>query len=110
MSPLLPLPVSYFIFNLLLQVFDGLFTYHVLSRGIQEANPIVRQAILQWGALWGLLYWKGIACALLLCIFALRHRRRALTMRAFKITGAVYGCLALAGMYALTIELVHFAR
>lgn len=107
MTPLLPLHAGYFILNILLQIFDGLFTYHVISHGMQEANPIVRTAIVQWGALWGLLYWKGIACLLLACIFALRHRRGRLTIRAFKITGAVYGCLALGGMYALTIELLR---
>ena len=106
-APLLPLAWGYFVFNLLLQVFDGVFTYHVLSRGIPEANPIVRSAIIQWGAAFGLLYWKGIACILLACIFALRHRRGALTINAFKITGTIYSCLALAGLCDLFFELTR---
>ena len=103
-TPMNPLIWGSFIFNLLLQVFDGLFTYHVLSRGIPEANPLVRSAILKWGAAWGLLYWKGIACILLALIFALRHRRQSLTIKAFTVTGTVYGCLAVAGLCHLIFE------
>jgi len=102
MSPtLLPLAWGYFIFNLLLQVFDGVFTYQVISLGIPEANPIVRSAIMQWGAALGLLYWKGIGCILLACIFALRHQRGALTINALKITGGIYSCLAAVGLCEL---------
>jgi hypothetical protein len=104
---MIPLLWGSFIFNLLLQVFDGLFTYHVLSHGIPEANPLVRNAIIQWGAVWGLLYWKGTACILLAGIFAMRHRRQALTLKAFTVTGTVYGCLGLAGMCELILELSH---
>jgi hypothetical protein len=104
-APMISLVWGSFILNLLLQVFDGLFTYHVLSRGIPEANPLVRSAILEWGAAWGLLYWKGIACILLALIFALRHRRHSLTLKALTVTGTVYGCLAVAGLCELMFEL-----
>jgi len=108
MSPtLLPLAWGYFIFNVLLQVFDGIFTYQVMSLGIPEANPIVRSAIMQWGAAWGLLYWKGIACILLACIFALRHRRGALTINALRITGGVYSCIAVVGLFHLLFGLIR---
>jgi len=37
------------IINLTLQVFDGLFSYQVLSLGATEANPFVSAAIANWG-------------------------------------------------------------
>jgi hypothetical protein len=40
---------SQFKINLLLQIFDGLFTYHVLTLGVPELNPLVRDAISVWG-------------------------------------------------------------
>ena len=39
------------IYNLLLQFFDGLLTYQVLSLGVPEANPLVNAAIGEWGNL-----------------------------------------------------------
>ncbi len=68
---------SQFKFNLLLQIFDGLFTYHVLSLGVPEANPLVSEAISSWGEVWGLVYWKVLACTLLGLIFALGISSRA---------------------------------
>jgi len=100
-TPLIPVVWSHFIFNLLLQVFDGLVTYQVLSQGVPEANPLVRSAIVEWGAVWGLLYWKTLACVLLALIFALRHRRRALTIKALTLTESVYGSVSFAGLCEL---------
>lgn len=102
---MLPNIGSQFKFNLLLQVFDGLFTYHVLTQGIPEANPLVGSAIAEWGAVWGIVYWKLLACALLGLIFALRHLRQALAMRALTLTSTVYGCLFFVSLYHL---LLHF--
>jgi len=102
---MLPSIWSQFKFNLLLQVFDGLFTYHVLTQGIPEANPLVGSAIAEWGAVWGIVYWKLLACALLGLIFALRHLRQALAMRALTLTSTVYGCLFFVSLYHL---LRHF--
>ena len=102
---MLPSIWSQFKFNLLLQVFDGLFTYHVLTQGIPEANPLVGSAIAEWGAVWGIIYWKLLACALLGLIFALRHLRQALAMRALTLTSTVYGCLFFVSLYHL---LRHF--
>lgn len=90
---------SQFKFNLLLQIFDGLFTYHVLSLGIPEANPLVRDTIASWGEVWGLVYWKLLACVLLALIFALRHVRQALTLQALTLTSTVYGCLFVISLY-----------
>ena len=90
---------SQFKVNLLLQIFDGLYTYHVLSLGVPEANPLVRDAISNWGEVWGLLYWKVLACTLLVLIFALRHFRQSLTLKALTLTSTVYGCLFVISIY-----------
>jgi len=101
---MLPSIWSQFKFNLLLQVFDGLFTYHVLTQGIPEANPLVGSAIAEWGAVWGIVFWKALACALLATIFALRHLRQALAMKALTLISAVYGSLFLISLYHLLQE------
>jgi hypothetical protein len=95
---------SHFIFNILLQIFDGLLTYHVLADGVPEANPLVRSAIAQWGSPWGLLYWKIVACALLGFIFALRHRRRSLAIKALALTAAVYAYVFIAGLSIVVLK------
>ena len=81
---------SQFKLNLLLQIFDGLFTYHVLTLGVPEANPWVDDAISNWGEVWGLLYWKVFTCALIGLIFALRHLRADLTLGALTFTSVIY--------------------
>jgi hypothetical protein len=69
------------ILNLTLRVFDGLFSYRVFSLGAEEANPIVAAAISNRGVIYGLLHKKSLACALLLLIFALRHRHASTSPR-----------------------------
>jgi Domain of unknown function (DUF5658) len=103
-APLIPPVWFHLLLNLLLQVFDGLLTYHVVSAGVPEANPLVRSAMSEWGVVWGLVYWKILACALLLFIFALRHRRRALTIKAFTVTAAVYGYVSVASLSVLLLQ------
>ena len=100
----LPTVWMHFIFNLLLQVFDGVLTYQVAVRGVPEANPIVSASIAQWGLVGGLLYWKTLACALLFLIFMLRYRRRALAVQALTLTGAVYGTVSFVGLCALLLQ------
>ena len=91
---------SLFKFNLLLQIFDGLFTYHVVSQqGLPEANPLVRNTIYEWGVVWGIVYWKLFACALLGLIFTLRHRKYTLTFQALTVTSAVYGSFFLVALF-----------
>ena len=90
---------SKFKFNLLLQIFDGLFTYHVLSLGVPEANPLVRDTISAWGEIWGLVYWKVLACALIGLIFALRHFRQGLTLKALTLTSTVYSGVFVVSIY-----------
>jgi hypothetical protein len=93
-----------FILNLMLQVVDGLLSYQVLSEGVPEGNPLVNIAISEWGVGWGLFYWKTFACVLLLLIFALRNRRRSLTIKAFMITAAVYGYVSIASLSVLLLQ------
>ena len=75
------------ILNLTLQIFDGLFSYQVFSLGAVEANPIVFAAIANWEVIYGLLYKKILACALLLLVFAFRH---SLPSRGLMVTASVY--------------------
>jgi hypothetical protein len=105
-APLIPAVWFPFILNLLLQVFDGLMSYHFLSDGVPEANPLVSRAITEWGVVWGLFYSKTFACVLLFLIFALRNRRRSLTLKAFTVTAAVYTCVSIASLSML----LHFTE
>jgi hypothetical protein len=102
-APLIPPVWFHFLLNLLLQLLDGLLSYHAVSGGVPEANPLVNSAISAWGIFWGLLYWKTLACVLLVLIFALRHRRRALTIKALTLTAAVYGSVFIASLSVLLL-------
>ncbi len=104
-TPLIPVVWGHFIFNLLLQILDGVLTYQVLSLGVLEWNPLVNAAIAQWGAVWGLLYWKTLACISLLLIFAVRQRQQILTINALTLTATVYGCVAVAAFGELLLQL-----
>jgi len=95
-----------FKFNLLLQIFDGLFTYYVLTRGVPEANPFIRNAIYSWGEIWAIVYWKALACVLLALIFALRHLRQSLRLKALTLTSTVYSCLFVVSVYYFLLDLL----
>ena len=101
----IPTVWSYLSVNLLLQAFDGVLTYRILSLGIPEANPLVSASIAQWGELWGLLLWKTLACVLLLVIFRFRHQRQSLTIQAYRITGGVYGWFGVLSLCELLVNL-----
>ena len=88
------------ILNLTLQVFDGLFSYQAFSLGAAEANPFVSAAISNWGVIYGLLYKKTLACALLLLIFILGYRHPSLAKRAVILT-AVYTSLAVMSLWEI---------
>ena len=79
-------------FNLFLQFTDGLVSYQAFALGAAEANPVVAAAIVNWGMVWGLVYNKGLACLLLLLIFALRRNQRLLATRVLSVTASVYMC------------------
>jgi hypothetical protein len=102
-APLIPPVWFHFLLNLLLQLFDGLLSYHALSEGVPEANPLVNGTIAAWGIFWGLLYWKILACVLLALIFALRHQRRVLTIKALTLTAVVYGYVFIASLSVLLL-------
>jgi Domain of unknown function (DUF5658) len=89
------------ILNLTLQVFDGVFSYQAFSLGAAEANPFVSTAISNWGVIYGLLYKKILACALLLLIFEFRHRLPSFTQRSLVVTASVYACVAVVCLWKL---------
>jgi hypothetical protein len=84
-----------------LQFFDGLFSYQAFSLGAEEANPLVAAAISNWGVIYGLLYKKLLACALLLLVFAFRHRLPLLTKSGLIATASVYGCVSIACLWKI---------
>lgn len=102
-APLIPPVWFHFLLNLLLQFFDGLLSYHALSEGVPEANPLVNSTIAAWGIFWGLLYWKTLACALLALIFVLRHQRPSLAIKALTFTAVVYGYVFIASVSVLLL-------
>jgi Domain of unknown function (DUF5658) len=89
------------IINLTLQAFDGLFSYQVFSLGAAEANPFVSAAIANWEVIYGLLYKKILACALLLLIFAFRHSLPSLTRRGLIVTASVYASVAVVCLWEI---------
>jgi hypothetical protein len=89
------------ILNLTLQVFDGLFSYQVFSLGAAEANPFVSAAIASWGVIYGLLYKKILACALLLLVFAFRHSLPLLTRRGLIVAASVYASVAVVCLWEI---------
>jgi hypothetical protein len=79
-------------FNLFLQFTDGLVSYQAFALGAVEANPIVAAAIVNWGMGWGLIYYKTVACLMLLLIFALSNSKRLLAMRVLTVSASAYVC------------------
>ena len=79
--------------NLLLQVFDGLASYHIISAGVPEENPIVASAIANWGVLGGLLYSKALGCVLVVLIFLLRHKVEVVATQGLTVLAYLYSCL-----------------
>ena len=77
-----------FLVNVGLQLCDGLLTYQGLQLGFHEGNPLVMTAIDQWGAGWGLLFWKAEACGLLVFLWHLAEYPLA-----------VFGLVMTAGSY-----------
>ena len=90
------------IINLTLQAFDGLFSYQAFSLlGAHEANPFVGAAIANWGVIYGLLYKKILACALLLLVFAFRHSLPSLTRRGLIVTASVYASVTVVCLWKI---------
>jgi hypothetical protein len=76
--------------NLVLQAFDGLATYQGLLLGVQEGNPVMHAAMMQWGVVETLLGTKGAACLTLPLFLLVRHRHLS-----------VWALTLLAGFYLL---------
>jgi hypothetical protein len=90
----------------MLQTFDGLATYQGLLLGVQEGNPVMRTAMLQWGVAETLLGTKGAACLTLPLFLLVRPRR--LSVWALALIAGVY--LALSFVPWLTIFLNEAQR
>ncbi len=81
--------------NWLLQILDGVASYHILSTGVPEENPLVAYYIENWGLMGGLLYGKFVACALLWLIFLLRKRVGPMVDRGLIVIACFYSLLAI---------------
>ena len=87
--------VQLLVVNLLLQIVDGLASYHILAAGVPEENPVVATFITNWGVMGGLLYGKVLGCALVILIFLLRHRVAVVATQGLTILAYVYSCLGI---------------
>jgi hypothetical protein len=79
--------------NLLLQLFDGLASYQIISAGVPEENPLVASFIANWGVVGGLLYSKFLGCALVVLVFMLRHKVELAVTQGLTILAYLYSCL-----------------
>jgi len=96
--------VKLVIANLLLQLLDGIASYHILAAGVPEVNPMVATYIENWGLVGGLLYGKIIGCGLVLLIFLLRKRVERLVAKGLTLLAYLYsglGILLMTKMVAL---------
>lgn len=92
--------------NWLLQILDGVASYHILSAGVPEVNPLVAYYIENWGLMGGLLYGKLVGCALVWLIFLLRHRVGPMVARGLMLIACFYsfvGILLMAKMVSLYV-------
>lgn len=100
-KPLASLIGGLFLFNVCLQVLDGLITYHAVSMGIPEGNPLIQVTMTQWGIGWGVLSWKVFACGCLAVLFALRQKKPLLVAQGLAFTGTVYVCFIIMPLIVL---------
>jgi hypothetical protein len=77
-----------FILNLVLQLWDGIATYHGVNLGVEEGNPLVRTSMLFWGVGEALFLWKSLACGLLWLVR--RVGENLLTLFTFALTAMCY--------------------
>jgi hypothetical protein len=77
-----------FILNLVLQLWDGIATYHGVHLGVEEGNPLVRTSMLFWGVGEALFLWKGLACSLLCMVRCIGEN--FLTLFTFAFTAICY--------------------
>ena len=79
--------------NLLLQLVDGVASYHIISAGVPEENPLVAAAIANWGVMGGLLYCKVFGCVLVVVIFLFRHKVTLAATQGLTVLAYLYSCL-----------------
>ena len=92
--------------NLLLQILDGVASYHILAAGVPEINPLVAYYIENWGLMGGLLYGKLVGCALVWLIFLLRQRVGPIVAKGLMLVACLYsflGILLMAKMVSLYV-------
>jgi hypothetical protein len=92
--------------NFLLQILDGVASYHILSAGVPEINPLVNYYIDNLGLMGGLLYGKLIGCALVWLIFSLRKRVGSIVTKGLILVACFYsilGILLMAKMVSLYV-------
>jgi hypothetical protein len=77
------------LFNLTLQIYDGIATYCGLSAGYAEGNPLVAAALTHFGVGPALFSVKLFACACVLLVWQLR-RHSVLALPALVATALVY--------------------
>jgi uncharacterized protein DUF5658 len=79
--------------NLLLQLVDGVASYHIIAAGVPEENPVVASAIASWGLVNGLVYCKLLGCALVIVIFLFRHKVTLVATQGLTVLAYLYSCL-----------------
>ncbi len=84
---------SLLLVNLGLQAIDGLGTYYSLQMGAGEGNPLIQTAIDFWGSGGALLFWKLLACDLLVLVYCARSTAR-LALPGLVLTAAAYTVLS----------------
>ena len=80
--------VKLLVINLLLQGFDGFASYHIISAGVPEENPVVASFIANWGVMGGLLFSKSLGCALVVLVFMLGKRVHLVATRGLTKVGS----------------------
>lgn len=92
--------------NLLLQLFDGLASYRIISAGLPEENPVVANFIANWGIVGGLLYGKLLGCALVILIYMLRHKWQLIVTQGLTVLAYFYSCLAVSLLMKMALILI----
>jgi hypothetical protein len=86
-----------------LQLFDGIASYHIISAGVPEDNPIVAAAIDNWGVFGGLLYSKTLGCALVILLFTVRHKAEFIVRQGLTVLASLYSCVGIFLMWKMLL-------
>ncbi|MBM4263987.1 MAG: hypothetical protein FJ145_21520 [Deltaproteobacteria bacterium] len=81
------------LFNLFLQIVDGVFTY--------SRHTMATFGPLSWSTVASVLYHKSLACLLLVLIVWLGKRKPELAAKALVITGTIYTVFAIYSIHDL---------